>query len=106
MSAGISVESVRPVSASTAVVERVARREGVHPTELTPLYDVVDPDALEAFVASGTGDGEDRQIEFSYHGYAVTVDGAGVVSVEDPEAPKAADAPETPGGPGALEDPA
>lgn len=64
-------------SPTAAVVEAVAAREGVAETELPPLADAVDPDALEAVV---DGDG-DRRISFEYHGYAVTVHPDGSVSL-------------------------
>jgi len=42
--------------ASTAVVETVAVARDCEPTELDPLYEVVDPDALDAVVqSSGNG---------------------------------------------------
>ena len=41
-----------------AVVEAVAAVKGIDPLELTPLYEAVDPDALESFRARM--DGADR----------------------------------------------
>lgn len=64
---------------STTVVRSVAAAERVDPPNVPdPLYDSIDPDALDALVAST----EDVTIEFSYLGYAVTVDGDGTVTVE------------------------
>jgi hypothetical protein len=62
------------------VVQAVAECEGVDPMRLPPLYEVCDPDALTALVA---GPGEGLSVEFSYCGHRVTVDGAGVVSVDE-----------------------
>ena len=71
---------------SQSVVETVAKAEGVSPTELTPpLYEVVDPDALDQlFAAASVGSGP--EVAFPYKGYEVTVDGNGVVSVESADA--------------------
>jgi hypothetical protein len=64
---------------STNVVEAVAAAERVAPPNVpTPLYDSIDPDALDALVASA----DDVSITFSYLGYVVTVDGDGTVSLE------------------------
>ncbi|MXV63899.1 hypothetical protein GS429_17900 [Natronorubrum sp. JWXQ-INN-674] len=67
----------------TAIVEAVADREDVAPTELQPpLYDVIDPDALTAlFTAAGSRDS--RRVSFTYCGHAVVVDGDGCVFVDD-----------------------
>ena len=72
------------VSPSTRIVTRIAAAEGVEPTALEPpLYDVVDPDALDRLVES-SADGPidaDATITFTYHSYRVNVDGAGTVDV-------------------------
>ncbi|MCU4924374.1 hypothetical protein OB905_00035 [Halobacteria archaeon AArc-dxtr1] len=57
---------------SVAVVQEVARREGVSPTELhPPLWNAVDSDALDRLV---TGTDAPCVVEFSYRGYTVRVD--------------------------------
>ena len=68
---------------SMRVVDAVATRAGVDPASLSPpLYDAIDPDALDALVES---DPKGRQspptVRFHYAGYAVTVDGDGTVDV-------------------------
>lgn len=71
-------DSGNPLSVSEAVVHEVAGSKGVPPDELNPpLYNVIDPDALEAIFRGGTG-----HISFEYHGYVVTVNHAGDVSLE------------------------
>lgn len=73
-------ENDRPVS--ERVVEAVAAVEGSSPLELDrPLYDAIDPDALNAIV--GTRNGCDV-VEFGYLGYRVSVrsDGETTISVE------------------------
>lgn len=77
--------SVTPVqcSVSQSVVDAIARAEGVDPVELTPpLYEVVDPDALNGLFDDTHHYGRlDREVVFTYKGYEVTVDGDGSVSV-------------------------
>lgn len=70
---------------SAAVVEAVARAEGVDPTALEePLYEVVDPDALDDLTAVGHGDSPTSQVRiyFTYYGYEVEVRGDGEVVLE------------------------
>ncbi|WP_255171026.1 HalOD1 output domain-containing protein [Natrononativus amylolyticus] len=56
------------------IVDGVAALEGTDPLELPPLFDAVDPDALEAIFAPTDG-GTPRigRIEFPYAGHTVTV---------------------------------
>lgn len=61
-------------SISAAVVEAVATRKGVDPTELPPLHDAIDPDALESVVATGADGGGVFFVEFEFAGCIVTVD--------------------------------
>ncbi|WP_225741159.1 HalOD1 output domain-containing protein [Halorussus halophilus] len=65
---------------STVVVETVAAAEGVDTIDLPPLYEWIDPDALDEFVADEADD--PRRVRFDYAGYEVTVEGDGAVSVE------------------------
>lgn len=69
---------------SNKVVKRVAEVEDVDPRELTPpLYDVIDPDALDQIFASIPAAGRmEGQVTFSYNGYEITVCGDGYVSVQ------------------------
>lgn len=74
-------------TASETVLDAVAAAERTDPNDLTPpLYSVVDPEALDAFVESLN----DRAgcVEFVYRGHLVTVDGSGVISVR-PQSSKA-----------------
>ncbi|WP_290819322.1 HalOD1 output domain-containing protein [Halovivax sp.] len=65
---------------SLRIVEAVAEREGTDPLELTePLYDAVDPDALDALFE---GLADDASLTFAYHGYRITVDGAGEIVLD------------------------
>lgn len=63
-----------------AVVERIARREGVDPLDLPPLYSAIDPDILEAVVDQESAGGK---ITFGYCGYEVTVDADRTITLTD-----------------------
>lgn len=69
-------------SVAIAVIEAVAAEAECEPDELTPLYDVIDPDALERFFESGTeGERPERRVVFEYGGHVVTVSGDGRIEV-------------------------
>lgn len=66
---------------SVDVIEAVAAREGVSPTELpAPLYESIDPDALDSLFHVGTG-----RVTFEYLAYEVTVTSDGDVALESLE---------------------
>lgn len=72
-------------SVSTAVVETVAAHEGVDPATLTPpLYEVLDPDALDALFASQPGDPARATgaVTFTYREYTVTVSSDGRIALD------------------------
>lgn len=80
----VTLDSIDTERVCVAVVNAVADAKGVSPVDVSPpLYDAIDLDGLEAFVASMTrGPGESAgRVEFSYSGYEVTVAGDGLVSV-------------------------
>ncbi|MDS0222818.1 hypothetical protein NDI54_15840 [Haloarcula sp. S1AR25-5A] len=58
-------------SPSEAIVTTVAAKERVTETSLPPLYNQVDPDALDTLVAGQSAD--DIQISFTYNGYTVRI---------------------------------
>ena len=66
---------------SFAIQTALAKIEDRSVTELDPLADYVDPDALEAFFDHGD-DRSGRRLSFEYDGHVVHVDGAGHVAVE------------------------
>jgi hypothetical protein len=69
-------------SLSEAVLNEVAEQEGTSPKALNPpLFDVIDPDALDAIFRANTG-----SISFEYHGYVVTVGHSGDVTLESTNA--------------------
>jgi len=68
-------------SVSQAVIDAVAAFEGTPPTELTPpLYEVVDPEALDKIFARKASLGK---VVFNYKSYEVHVDADGFVAVRD-----------------------
>ena len=69
-------------AASLAIVNEVAERTGTDPAALDPLYDVVDPDAVDALLARGF----DGTIEFEYADCDVRLRGDGTISVDAPVA--------------------
>ncbi|MFB6108335.1 MAG: HalOD1 output domain-containing protein [Haloplanus sp.] len=69
-----------PVSMAVQVALSDARNES--PTELDPLADYVDPEAIEQFFAGDVTDVADRNLTFTYDGSHVYVDGAGYVLVD------------------------
>lgn len=75
-------------SLTSRIAEKVAESEGVEPTELQPpLYEVIDPDALNAVFADAESDvsREVGRVEFTYCGYQVVVRSDGQVSVTELE---------------------
>lgn len=67
---------------SIAIVEKVAALEGTDLTELPPLYEVVDPEALDELVESADPESADFEVEFPYCGHEVTVSTDGEIDIE------------------------
>lgn len=68
---------------SLSVVERIATLEETDPIALPPLYDAIDPEALDSLVASSTT-GDSRppaEIRFTYCGYDVLVERDGTIAI-------------------------
>lgn len=75
-------------SGSEAVITAVADAKGVSTVDVNPpLYEVIDPDALDTVVASMTRRPDELtgRVEFPYSGYEVTITGDGHVSVTPDE---------------------
>jgi hypothetical protein len=69
------------------IVTGVAALEGIDPMELPPLFDAIDPDALDAiFAATGSGGPRSGRVGFTYADHRVTVEfddvGDAVVTIE------------------------
>lgn len=76
---------------TTAVVEVVARQSDTDPVALPPLYEAVDPDALDDLLCPRPERDEPVGVcvQFPYAGYRVTVDGDGWITVEANDVPDA-----------------
>lgn len=66
---------------SEAIVLGIAERTGTEPTELPPLYEVIDPEALDALAR----DENPCQMAFEYADYAVTVAGYQHITIHECE---------------------
>lgn len=75
----------KAVPPSEAVVSRIANAEGIDQEDLVPLYDTIDPDALDTLSEDSGRDQASLKIEFTHHGYDVTVTSRGAVRVEKGE---------------------
>lgn len=70
---------------STTVINAVAAVVGKATTDLQPLYDSIDPDALNSLLWSlrASGNGGDRSsVVFSFDDCEVTVEGNGTIWIE------------------------
>ncbi|WP_256393348.1 HalOD1 output domain-containing protein [Natronoarchaeum rubrum] len=65
---------------STALVRAVADARGVEATELPPLYDVVDADALDSLVRE-----QEVTMTIEYQGFLATIRGDGRLELVDQE---------------------
>ncbi|SDR36074.1 HalOD1 output domain-containing protein [Natronobacterium texcoconense] len=64
---------------SQMVVEEVAAAEEIEPVALDrPLYETIDPDALDNLLESAT---RGTAVTFTYCGYAIRIDESGTVSL-------------------------
>ncbi|UWG48500.1 Uncharacterized protein HSRCO_2231 [Halanaeroarchaeum sp. HSR-CO] len=66
---------------SLAVVAATATVSNVETTDLDPLFESVDPDALDALTTSQDRETTGLRISFDYEGRTVTVDGHGWVRI-------------------------
>lgn len=73
----------RDVELTTEIAETVAEAVGVDPLELDPLYGVVDTEVVEELLETPSVSDE-SSISFTYAGRQVTVNGEGVILVEEP----------------------
>ncbi|MGQ3411885.1 HalOD1 output domain-containing protein [Natrinema sp. LN54] len=77
-------------SVSIAVVTAVATHRGADPAELPPLYEWIDPDALDSiFAPTRRGGSRGGRLEFTYDGHAITVDCTDGVAIEIDDSPVA-----------------
>jgi hypothetical protein len=73
-------------STSQRVITAVAEKTGKAPTEVGPLYHVIDPDALDRLFSATPGNGRNQgHVEFAFAGCDVVVFGDGGVEVTERE---------------------
>jgi len=85
---GMSIErTIGDERPSIAVVSAVADVTGTDPSELDPLYETIDPDALNSLFRGSQGDGPNSrgQVSFSVAGCDVVVHGSHKVVVSPTE---------------------
>jgi hypothetical protein len=69
---------------SEHVIEQVADEKGVSTLDLSPLFEVIEPDALDALFHSHSAAGEQTgYVQFEYEGHTVVVNSTGRVSVAE-----------------------
>ena len=69
---------------SHRVVRAVADELQVDPFDIDPLYDTIDPDALESLFQTGTPSHYADRVEFTIEGCTVGVHGTGKIDVTSP----------------------
>lgn len=70
---------------SQQVVKAVADAKGVDPLDLPPLYDSIDPDALDALFSHADSSSSITELSLQIAGCEVLVRGNGAVTITDPE---------------------
>jgi hypothetical protein len=70
--------------ASEAVVSAVGAVTDSDPLHLEPLYNVIDPDALDSLCAHARSPAEAHRLRFSYEGFDVDVRTDGRIRVLEP----------------------
>lgn len=79
-------ECCSEVPSITAILEAVAAQDGVDPMELEPpLFDVVDPDALEAILSTGATAQSEVTVTFEWAGYDIVVGSDGTLVASSKE---------------------
>ena len=84
MSRSVCGETFEECSTSHRVITAVAEETGNDPTEVGPLYHVIDPDALDRlFSSTGKNVRSGGSVEFTFAGCDVVVHGSGEVEVTE-----------------------
>lgn len=84
MSQSLNGDSLEERSTSQRVIMAVAEATGNDPTEVGPLYHVIDPDALDRLFSATRGSNRaDGYVEFTFGGCDVVVHGDGEIDVTE-----------------------
>ncbi len=76
----LTIEQDSSQRMSTVLIEAVASIRDVTATELDPLYETVDPDAIDA-LCDGPNTGNPLEISFQYEGCGVNVSSDGRIKL-------------------------
>ncbi|MHC3439871.1 HalOD1 output domain-containing protein [Natrialbaceae archaeon A-gly3] len=68
---------------STKVVQRVATLTDQEVLELPPLYETIDPEALDAIINSTAMNKPSLELRFTYCGCHITITGSGAVRIKN-----------------------
>lgn len=71
--------TTEPKTPTNAVVETVAERTGRSVSDLPPIYDVIDGDALNQLLAAARENDATVTVQFTYAGFRVLVTESGAV---------------------------
>lgn len=69
-------------SPATAIIETVATAKGLEPTDLPPLIDSVDPDAIDNLVERSASNDRYIRVSFAYDGVTVGIESNGEIKVQ------------------------
>lgn len=68
---------------SDAVIDVISAIQDEEPAAIRPLYETVDPDALDSLCTNGDR-GANPTVRFNYEGLIVTVSASGSITVVEP----------------------
>lgn len=82
--AGFDWEDIKP---SVAVIKVISISANEKPTEIDVLNDVIDPNALDKLITSGTSDGSENNVSvtFTYYNYQISVRSTGDILAKSVE---------------------
>ncbi|WP_081443517.1 HalOD1 output domain-containing protein [Haloterrigena turkmenica] len=80
----IFVEEQTNESASQAIIRGIAAVKGVPPRNFQPLYDSVDPEALDGLLEHSRRHSTDTSVEFTHDGCSVLVRSDGEITISYP----------------------
>lgn len=73
---------------SMTIINALATAMGVEPTELPPLFEIVDPDAVDSLFSNNTSSpGAEAMLSFNYRNWNVFVNADGRIRVCDASQP-------------------